>query len=162
MVRHLFELFTRNQTRGISHGKLSKGMCICRTCDPQCPWVYLKQIWGWFVSAIWPPFKKSWIQQNFSDDHTTRYQPGTNVFLGGGNQAPSTFWQPCFTLRKCEKKSLCRARFLLQLYPSTNDSSYREVIHHLSDSGEEIRYKQASDLRTADVHEILRAFVTLQ
>ncbi|XP_029212186.2 cadherin-like and PC-esterase domain-containing protein 1 isoform X3 [Acropora millepora] len=48
-----------------------------------------------------------------------------------------------------------------QLYPSTDDSGYREVIHHLSDSGEEILYKQASDLRTADVHEILRAFVKL-
>lgn len=48
-----------------------------------------------------------------------------------------------------------------RLYPSTDDSGYREVIHYLSDSGEEILYKQASDLRTADVHEILRAFVKL-
>ena len=60
------------------------------------------------------------------------------------------------------KKSLWIYVFSLQLYPSTDDSGYREVIHYLSDSGEEILYKQASDLRTADVHEILRAFVKLK
>lgn len=77
-----------------------------------------------------PRKKKAWIhqwaaQENFSDDYTTRYQPclteltffedtGTNVFLWG-NQSPSTFQQPCFTLQKYEKKFMDMCFFITAL-----------------------------------------------
>lgn len=49
-----------------------------------------------------------------------------------------------------------------RLYPSSDDSSYRAMIRHLLDTGVELHYKQTNDLRTPDVHEILRAFVAVQ
>lgn len=118
MVRHLFELFTRNQTRGISHGKLSTGMCACQRVIQNA----LGSIWRRLGVDLYhpsPPGKKkpgstTEQQKHFSDEYTTRYQPclteltfsedtGTNVFLWG-SQSPSTFQQPCFTLRKYENK----------------------------------------------------------
>lgn len=130
MVRHLFELFTRNQTRGISHRKLSTGMCACQRVIQNA----LGSIWRRFGVDLYHPSplvkKKAWIhqwaaQENFSDDYTTRYQPclteltlcedtGTNIFLWE-SQSPSTFQQPCFTLWKYEKKFMDMCFFISAL-----------------------------------------------
>ena len=132
MVRHLFELFTRNQTRGISHGKLSTGTCACQRVIQNA----LGSIWRRLGVDLYhpspsPPRKKKacihhWAaQENFSDEYTSRYQPclteltfsedtGTNVFLWG-SQSPSTFQQPCFTLRKYEKKFMDICFFITAL-----------------------------------------------
>lgn len=177
MVRHLFELFTRNQTRGISHRKLSTGMCACQRVIQNA----LGSIWRRFGVDLYhpsPPVKKK-KPGSTNEQHRKISQmitlPDINLawqnlpslkiqeltFFFGGTSHHQLFNSHA-SLYKSMKKSLWICVFSLQLYPSTDDSGYREVIHHLSDSGEEILYKQASDLRTADVHEILRAFVKLQ
>lgn len=51
--------------------------------------------------------------------------------------------------------------FISQLYPTSDDISYKALIPELIDTGTEVYYKQRNDLWTPNVHDFLTFFIAL-